>query len=226
MFHQSFLVYLIAVVAIHVTTSLSVHLQMYLPQMSHSLVLRGSDQTQSINDSEQLNIVSKLWKKLGTRKKKWTVKTNLGDLFVFERIDERSQLVNLELYRRSFLGSLPSLLRPKPLAKTGYRSYTTKKELMSEVLRSSFNLTATVDVFQMIPVAIFVYMWVDPSARGSGLGDSLLDLAMNEIRKKNLGEYMLLIHDDDGSGKLIEYYRRRGFIPIFRFLDKGMAIKL
>jgi hypothetical protein len=56
-------------------------------------------------------------------------------------------------------------------------------------------------------------------------GDFLLSYAMDECRKRG-DEYMLLVHDDIGSGKLIDYYIHRGFRPIFDFIDKGMLCKL
>ena len=36
------------------------------------------------------------------------------------------------------------------------------------------------------------------------------------------GDYMILVHDDDGSGRLISYYEKKGFIPIFDTIEKGM----
>ena len=74
-------------------------------------------------------------------------------------------------------------------------------------------------------VGVFVYMWVDPSYRGKHLGLELLRRARD--RCLCIGcEYMLIVHDDRGSGKLIEYYERCGFVPIFDFLEKGMLCDL
>jgi hypothetical protein len=33
---------------------------------------------------------------------------------------------------------------------------------------------------------------------------------------------MLLVHDDQGSGKLVSYYEKRGFRAIFDYLEKAM----
>jgi hypothetical protein len=41
-----------------------------------------------------------------------------------------------------------------------------------------------------------------------------------------LGDYMLLVHDDNGSKKLIDYYQQRGFQCIDEFIDKGMVVKV
>ena len=46
------------------------------------------------------------------------------------------------------------------------------------------------------------------------------------VARRRGDEYMLLVHDDDGSGRLIQYYIDRGFVPIFDFIDKGMICKL
>lgn len=74
-------------------------------------------------------------------------------------------------------------------------------------------------------VALFVYMWVDPKYRKLNYGDYLLTLAMDMCRERG-DEYMLLVHDDDGTGRLINYYVNRGFVPIFNFIEKGMIYKL
>jgi GNAT superfamily N-acetyltransferase len=76
-----------------------------------------------------------------------------------------------------------------------------------------------------IPVGLFVYMWVHPNYRKQGIGDVLLQLGQDYCRSK-CDEYMLLIHDDNGSGKLIEYYKQRGFVDVFDSLDKGMICSL
>ena len=48
---------------------------------------------------------------------------------------------------------------------------------------------------------------------------------MNSCREQE-ANYMLIVHDDSGSGKLIKYYSDRGFYPIFNYLDKGMICQL
>lgn len=65
-------------------------------------------------------------------------------------------------------------------------------------------------------VGSFVYMWVKPMWRGSEyrLGDALLQEGKLFCKSKG-DKFMLLVHDDNGSGKLINYYRNRhGFISI------------
>jgi len=74
-------------------------------------------------------------------------------------------------------------------------------------------------------VALFVYMWVDPKYRKQNYGDTLLTYAMGMCRERG-DEYMLLVHDDDGTDRLVNYYIKRGFVPIFNFIDKGMIYKL
>ena len=160
------------------------------------------------------------------------ISTNNNKLQIFHviyRLDARNQLLNIELYRKWFIRYLPYILRPKPIAKTGIRSYSTRKSIMTEIIRSKYAITSEEEESynsELIPIAIFVYMWVNPSFRKLGMGDILLKLAYNEIKQRKLGNYMLLVHDDDGSGKLVQYYEDRKFLSVSEFIEKGMIIKL
>jgi hypothetical protein len=74
-------------------------------------------------------------------------------------------------------------------------------------------------------VGLFVYMWIAPILRKRQLGDILFEKGKQMCRDLGAG-FMILVHDDDGSGKLIEYYKDRNFKPIFDVIDKGMLGKL
>jgi hypothetical protein len=74
-------------------------------------------------------------------------------------------------------------------------------------------------------VGLFVYMWIAPVLRKRQLGDILFEEGKQMCRDLGAG-FMILVHDDDGSGKLIEYYKNRNFEPIFDVIDKGMLGKL
>ena len=115
------------------------------------------------------------------------------------------------------------MLRPKPDAKAGVRTYVSSSSSMDEVVDTYF---ATGDSGAM--VGILVYMWVSPLLRGPQrrLGDYLLSTACSILRDRLKARYMLLVHDDNGSGKLIRYYQQRGFLPIFSYLDKAMIGRL
>lgn len=82
-----------------------------------------------------------------------------------------------------------------------------------------------------LKVGLFVYMWINPLFRKNGnlqnnkLGDFLLDYGKNVCRSLG-GTFMLLVHDDKGSGKLVDYYRNKGFISIFDDVDNGMLCEL
>lgn len=74
-------------------------------------------------------------------------------------------------------------------------------------------------------VGLFVYMWIAPFLRKKMIGNILLVEGQKLCR--DLGaDHMILVHDDNGSGKLIKYYTDRGFEPIFDVIDKGMIGKL
>lgn len=70
-------------------------------------------------------------------------------------------------------------------------------------------------------VGLFVYMWITPSLRRRNLGDILLEKGKGLCAEFG-ANFMILVHDDNGTGKLIDYYSNRGFRPIFDVIDKGM----
>jgi hypothetical protein len=43
---------------------------------------------------------------------------------------------------------------------------------------------------------------------------------------ENSYEYLMLVHDDNGSGNLKQYYKQRGFNDIDDIVPKGMLAKL
>jgi len=74
-------------------------------------------------------------------------------------------------------------------------------------------------------VGLFIYMWVSPRWRGKHIGDLLLEAMKTECRIKN-DTHMLLVHDDDGTGRLVNYYAKRGFKDVSAILKDAMIIKL
>lgn len=147
-------------------------------------------------------------------------------LFYIQRECKKKAMIHIELYRKRFFCYLPKFLRWKPIAKTGFKSKNFTKEHMTNYINSLYSINMTQERNDSISVAIFVYMWINPKLRGISLGHKLLELAIDEIKCRKLGDYMLLIHDDNGSGKLIEYYKSYGFKPLFDFIEKSMIIKL
>ena len=149
-----------------------------------------------------------------------------SDWYMLRRYEGNTDLLHFE-YREKpkSLSTLLDFLAPipwksKPLAKVGIRSKPSCSRKMDEVIRATFG-----DDRENLPVTVFVYMWVNPQFRGRNIGDHLLSLAIEESLKKEV-QYMLIVHDDQGSGKLIEYYESRGFVPIYQLLDKAMLKKL
>jgi len=138
------------------------------------------------------------------------------------RYEKSKDMVHVEV-REKVKIALPfgalSMELPQVVARSGVRNFSGSSELMDELLRSEYNESG-----RNVSVALFVYMWVNPKYRRRGLGDLLL----NEVAKicfKRGDRYMLLVHDDNGSGKLISYYLNRGFIDVQNFLPKGMLCK-
>ena len=111
----------------------------------------------------------------------------------------------------------------KPIAKVGIRPDSATSTAMDKVIREKFKSEKRVEGDYQ--VGLFVYMWVDPMYRGNGLGLELLRKARNRC-VENGYDYLLIVHDDNGSGKLIKYYQECGFMPIDDMLEKGMIGKL
>lgn len=146
--------------------------------------------------------------------------------YMMRRYERNSDLLHFEFREKpkslsTFLDFLaPFPLKSKPLAKVGIRSKPSYSKKMDELISSLFG-----DERENIPVTVFVYMWVNPQYRGQSIGEHLLSVAIEESSRKEI-QYMLIVHDDQGSGKLVNYYETRGFVPIYQLLDKAMLKKL
>lgn len=154
-----------------------------------------------------------------------------NNLIMFRRVD-RNKILHFEYYNDRWyyplIARMP-FLRPKPLLKGGMRTFITTSIEMDELIQATFNESDESDEFKESrarSVALMVYMWVSPELRGLSYGDLLLSNIITEARSSLEAEYLLIVHDDNGSGKLINYYKDRGFIPIFDKILKGMILKL
>jgi GNAT superfamily N-acetyltransferase len=162
-------------------------------------------------------------------------------VFSINRVDFQERIAHIELYKDTLPDKLfpllPLAIRPKPIAKAGIRTVSCADNSMNSVISGLFRNPSLHhssvngseprdDVRTEYRVAMMIYMWVSPSCRKLGLGDDLLSLVKAEVRRRRLGRYLLLVHDDKGSGRLIEYYSSRGFKPIFDHLEKGMVLDL
>jgi GNAT superfamily N-acetyltransferase len=145
---------------------------------------------------------------------------------ISERLEKRAKdgnpLIHFEISRnppKKFLDifSPPS----KPIARVGMRPEPASSESMDQHIHEWFD----VELEKNVPVGILVYMWVDPSFRGLGMGLSLLNCVKDRCRLKGM-KYLLIVHDDNGSGKLVRYYKQQGFKEIYNFVEKGMITKL
>lgn len=145
-----------------------------------------------------------------------------GDILNFELYDKMIPSVLIKLLRR-----LPKEFRPKPIGKAGMRTYGAKATTeMKRIIFEMFPSTLEVDSSVEHPtIGVFIFMFVESRRRGENIGDILLQLSFIECAK-NRYNYMLLVHDDNGSGKLIQYYKNRGFKSIHEFISKGMLLKL
>ena len=126
---------------------------------------------------------------------------------------------------------LPKLIKPKPLAKSGFRpkSINATKSIIDFINQNFENdnhKNNNKDDNNLYKISVFVYVWTKPKLRGKyQLADYLLQKAVDCSIKRG-DDYMLLIHDDNGSGKLINYYKQRGFLDCSNIIDKGLIAKL
>ena len=158
-----------------------------------------------------------------------------GDMLNFEYYYEF-----LPTFLIKFIRRLPKFFRLiKPVAKAGIRTYgAPATPELKRMLIERFPIAPLVMEHSNIEggevknsnttaavIGVFVYMFVQESCRGGCLGETLLQLAYRECIRKGY-RYMLLVHDDNGSGKLIRYYEARGFQSIHPFIPKGMIRQL
>lgn len=149
---------------------------------------------------------------------------------LMERVDEKGELVHFEVRNAGMKGiwgrasALPARLRPKPLAKAGIRSYRTPAtDALRVFLAANFPDSVVSD--EKTFISVFVYVWVVPWLRKQGLSDLLLNHSLAKSKARG-DTFMLLLHDDDGSGRLVDFYRDRGFVPCPEIIDKGMIVKI
>ena len=148
----------------------------------------------------------------------------LSNWLAFERSDVQQGITHTEFYRRHSvqrLSRVPLIGRFfKPLAKVGIRTRSVPGQgNMEEFIRDQFN-DKEKDIG--LKLGLLVYMWVAPKWRGRNLGDMLLSVAVEQCQEKG-DKYMLCVHDDTGSGKLVEWYKRRSFHPLpGTILEKGL----
>ena len=128
---------------------------------------------------------------------------------------------------------LPKIMKPKPLAKSGFRpkSFVATESIVNFIKQNfskndDYNNDNENNENSIYKISVFVYVWTTPKLRGKHqLADYLLQKAVNYSINRG-DDYMLLIHDDNGSGKLINYYKQRGFLDCSNIIDKGLITQL
>lgn len=162
----------------------------------------------------------------------------IRNLIITERIETNEKnILHTEIYNSNNAFSskmLPAFLRAKPTAKSGIRTFSSSSSMMDLTINEVFtdislqtedHSDVDFKVNGRFKIGLMVYMWVHPDYRGSNLGDLLLKKIYNDCIKKG-DQFLLIVHDDNGSGKLIEYYLKRGFVRIDSMVPKGMIKKL
>lgn len=76
------------------------------------------------------------------------------------------------------------------------------------------------DEVTRMPQAFIVYMAVEPSARGQGIGSRLLAAAEDETRRRGLPYMGLMVTEDNAAARAL--YERAGFLTERRLLCKPL----
>lgn len=152
----------------------------------------------------------------------------LSNWLTFERHDLQQGITHTEFFRSPVayrISRLPILGKIfKPLAKVGIRTRSVPSQgSLEEYIKKQFNDS---EPNLSLKLGLLVYMWVAPRWRGRKLGDMLLSIAVEQCLSKG-DKYMLCVHDDQGSGKLVEWYKHRRFeVMPTDVLDKGLICML
>ena len=147
------------------------------------------------------------------------------------RPEPRGNMLHMEYFQRRWPGwllRLPKWLIPiRPLAKAGIRTYSVGVSA-DEPGGTNGMLTAIEAIEGTMgdwSLGLLVYMYVHPSLRRQGLGDALLQQCLDECRMRG-NSHVLLVHDDQGSGRLVQFYQSRGFRDVSSVVSKGMIKSL
>ena len=156
--------------------------------------------------------------------RKCMAKKGLNNWLTFERVDLQQGITHTEFFRSPVvyrMSRIPILGKIfKPLAKVGIRTRSVPSQgSLEEYIKRQFDDSES-DL--SLKLGLLVYMWVAPKWRGRKLGDMLLSIAVEQCLSKG-DKYMLCVHDDEGSGKLVEWYKQRCFEVVpEEILDKGL----
>ena len=148
------------------------------------------------------------------------------------RIDKEKNLIHYELFdkKRPFLNlilMIPYMIRKfiiKPACKCGMKCTTFPATAsLVKVIKESCNIEKNDRNITMI--SLMIYMYVSEKYRKQNIGSTLLDILISKSIELH-ANYLLLVVDDNGTGKLFDYYKNKGFIEIFNYIDRGMILNL
>jgi len=80
--------------------------------------------------------------------------------------------------------------------------------ILNQSIEKIYNITVP---FNGAGTAAIIYMFVEPDYRGVGIGDLALEV-IGAVHTVQNCDFTVLVADDDGSGKLVEWYKRSGFV--------------
>ena len=149
------------------------------------------------------------------------------------RIEKKKNLIHYELYDKKlpFLNLillLPNRIRIfffKPACKCGMRCTTFPATAsLIKAIKKSYNIEKKENI-NITMISLMIYMYVSEKYRSQNIGTVLLNILISKSIELH-ANYLLLVVDDNGSGKLIDYYRNKGFVGVSDYIEKGMILKL
>jgi len=156
-------------------------------------------------------------------------------LRLVSHLEPGKELLHFEFYNHKWpdimilaQNKLPSFIRwLHPLAKAGIRTYSINRREIPTSFGMMWNEIGCIDPKKQTSesdcsVGLLVYMHVRPEFRGNGLGDTLLDQCLSSCKQRG-DSHLLLVHDDQGSGRLVRYYEARGFRDVSNVVPRGMV---
>ena len=143
------------------------------------------------------------------------------------RSEPRDNMLHIEYFQRRWPGWLLRLIPIRPLAKAGIR--TCSVSVSADEPGGTNGMLTAIEGIEGTEgdwsLGLLVYMYVHPSLRRRGLGDVLLQQCLDECRMRG-NSHVLLVHDDQGSGRLVQFYQSRGFRDVSSVVPKGMIKSL
>mmetsp|Transcript_16588 Transcript_16588/g.19672 ORF Transcript_16588/g.19672 Transcript_16588/m.19672 type:complete len:309 (-) Transcript_16588:578-1504(-) len=170
------------------------------------------------NDNKDKNVVERKWSHSDLE---WRLRPS-PEMSRWRRVLVRIASKALRLEFRLLRKPVPPILCPKgesavleayknrkKIARFGITTTRGPPEpIITQSIEQLYNITVP---WNGAGIAAIIYMFVEPDYRNVGIGDLALE-AISAIHTVQNCDFTVLVADDDGSGKLVRWYERNGFL--------------